>query len=47
MGFFLKIVDYFRHIALPIAALVYDAAGQKIAEHAFGNLPRDHRARAL
>jgi len=29
---------------LPIAALVYDAAGRQIAKHAFGNLPRDHGA---
>ena len=29
---------------LPVAALLYDAAGRQIAEHAFGNLPRDHGA---
>jgi hypothetical protein len=30
--------------SLPIKALVYDATGKRIAEHRFGDLPRDHRA---
>lgn len=30
--------------SLPVAALLYDCEGQQIGEHAFGNLPRDHRA---
>ncbi len=29
---------------MPVAALLYDAAGRQIAEHSFGNLPRDHGA---
>ncbi len=28
----------------PLKALVYDASGALVAEHAFGNLPRDHAA---
>lgn len=31
---------------LPIKALIYDAGGAQVAEHNFGNLPRDH-AQAL
>lgn len=27
---------------LPLAALIYDASGQKVAQHHFGNLPRNH-----
>ena len=30
--------------SLPVTALLYDSDGRQIAEHAFGNLPRDHRA---
>ncbi|HEY5047309.1 MAG TPA: hypothetical protein VII49_04740 [Rhizomicrobium sp.] len=29
---------------LPVKALVYDAKGVRVAEHRFGNLPRDHGA---
>lgn len=29
---------------LPLGALIYDANGEKILEHAFGNLPRNHAA---
>lgn len=28
---------------LPLKALIYDNAGQKLASHKFGNLPRDHQ----
>jgi hypothetical protein len=27
---------------MPVKALVYDAGGSRVAEHRFGNLPRDH-----
>ena len=30
--------------SLPVTALLYDSRGRQIGEHAFGNLPRDHRA---
>ena len=29
---------------LPVAAIVYDADGRQVAQHNFGNLPRDHRS---
>ncbi len=30
--------------SLPVKALVYDATGKLVAEHRFGDLPREHRA---